>query len=140
VNVQILRNKKQALSLCESIMQGKLPLKVATQFIYPDRTLESNAYLWGIVYETIAQSTGQSAIEVHRGYKKLFNFRYDLHYNNRKQAWVWKMGTGSTTTLDMCEIWEYIMKVRADAEIEAGITIPMPNEVFVNELKFEKEV
>jgi hypothetical protein len=140
MNVHILTNKKQALAFCESIMQARLPLKVATQPIYPLRTLESNAYLWGIVYETIAQSTGQSSIEVHRGYKKLFNFRYDLLYNNSKRQWMWKIGTGSTTILDMVEIWEYIMKVRADAEIELGVTIQMPSEVFINELKFDIEV
>lgn len=136
MNVHILRNKKEALAFCESIMHARLPLKTATQPIYPLRSLDSNAYLWGVVYETIAQATGQSAIEVHRGYKKLFNFRYDLLYSNRKKMWIWKMGVSTTTILDTREIWEYIQKVRCDAEMELGIIIQMPNETFVPELKF----
>jgi len=51
----------------------------------------------------------------------------------------WITGVGSTTKLDMQEIWNYILKVRADAELELGVVIPMPNEVFVNELKYSTE-
>ena len=117
-----------------------MPKKVADQDIYPLRTLESNAYLWGIVYQTIADATGHTALEVHEEYKRKYNLRYDLVYRKKTEIWEWKMGTGSTTTLDMREIWEYIMKVRADAEIELRIIIQMPNEVFINELDFEHNI
>ena len=139
MKVTILRNKKQALSLCESIMQARLPLKVATQEVFPTRSLESNAYLWGIVYESISQATGHTPLEVHEAYKLMFNFRFDLHYNPKSNMYEWVMGVGSTTTMDYKEIWEYIMKVRADAEIEMSIIIPMPNECFINELEFEHD-
>ena len=117
-----------------------MPKKVADQDIYPLRTLESNAYLWGIVYQTIADATGHTSLEVHEEYKRKYNLRYDLVYRKKTEIWEWKMGTGSTTTLDMREIWEYIMKVRADAEIELRIIIQMPNEVFINELDFEHNI
>ena len=139
MEVRIIQNKKQALAFCESIMQGRLPLKVAVQDIYPTRSLESNAYLWGIVYEYISRASGHSPEEVHRAYKKQFNFRHDLRYNDRKRLWVWIMGVATTTSLDTREIWDYIMKVRADAEIELDIVIPLPNECFINELEFKEE-
>jgi len=139
MEVRIIHNKKQLADLINQLQEHRLPLKIAIQDVYPIRTLESNSYLWGIVYETIARATGQTAIEVHEGYKVKYNFRYNLKYNKQNNTYVWVMEAGSTTGMDMREIWEYIMKVRADAEVELNIIIQMPNESFINELDFEHD-
>jgi len=136
---QVIRNKKQLHDLKELLDQERLPFKITWQTIYPIRTLDSNDYLWAVVYTTIAEATGQSPEEVHEGYKIKYNFRFDLEYNTETKRMEWITGVGSTTKLDMQEIWNYILKVRADAELELGVVIPMPNEVFVNELKYSTE-
>jgi len=135
----VLRNKAMVDDLCGQLKQRRLPFKVAVQDIYPTRTLDSNDYLWGIVYTPIADKTGSSADEVHEAYKKKFNFKHDLIYDPKTKKMIWATKAHSTTRMDMVEIWEYIMKVRADAELEYGIIIQMPNETFINELNFEFE-
>jgi len=132
----VIRTKEKAEELCRQIMQRSLPFKVALQDILPLRSLESNNYYWGIVVIPIANETGQDPDEVHEGYKIKFNFKHDLRYNSKTKKMQWYTGTASTTGLDEREIWDYIMRVRADAELELHLTIQMPNEVFTNELKF----
>ena len=135
----VIRSKEKAEELCRLIMQKRLPIKIAMQEVYPTRSLESNDYYWGVVITPIAEATGQKPKEVHESYKQMFNFKYDLRYNRKTKKMQWYVGTGSTTALDEREIWDYIMKVRADAELELHITIMMPNETFIRELNFNYE-
>lgn len=140
MDVLIIINKKQVDELHNQLKERRLPFKIAIQNIYPLRSLDSNAYYWGIVLKYISDATGHTQEECHKAFKKKYNFRYDILYNNSKRMWLWKMGTSTTTILDSIEIWEYLMKIRAEAEVEMGIVIPMPNETMINELKFEKEI
>jgi len=140
MNFRVLRNKKQLLDYCEYLMKSRLPKKVADQDIYPLRSLESNAYYWGIVLKYISDATGDSQEKCHDGYKLLFNFNYDIEYNPKTNMYEWVMGVKSTANQDDKVFWDFVMRVRIDGELEHHIVIPMPNEVFVNELKFEKEI
>jgi hypothetical protein len=135
----VIRNKEKAEELCRQIMQRRLPFKVALQEVYPVRSIESNDYYWGIVVTPVANETGQDPQEVHDAWKIKFNFKYDLRYNRKTKKMQWYIGAASTTGLDDREIWEYIMKCRADAELELHLTIMMPNETFINELDFDFE-
>ncbi len=124
----------------EYLTNLNLPIKVASQPIYPIRSLDINAYLWGIVYTAIADETGQTPEEVHEGYKLKFRFRGDFVYNKQFDRYDYVIGTQSTTKADGLELWEYAMRVRADAEIEMFFIIPMPQEVFItDELNFDHE-
>jgi hypothetical protein len=133
----VIRSKEKAEELCRQIMQKSLPFKVAIQEVFPTRSIESNDYYWGFVVTPVAIETGNDPEEVHEGWKIKYNFRHDLRYNSRTRKMQWYTGVASTTGLDEREIWEYIMKCRADAEIGLHITIMMPNEVFTNELTFK---
>lgn len=133
-----VRNRSQMAKLVEYLEEIGLPFIFAVQKIRPGRTVEANAYLWGIVYKTIADVTGQSVEEVHEGYRLKYNFGYQFRFNRKTRQYEVVCDERSTTALDTLEFWEYIMKVRADAEIELPIVVPMPQEVFVtDELSFD---
>jgi len=138
MELSILRNNKQRDQYIDKLREKNLPLKVACQSIYPGRSVDANDYLWGVVYDIIAEETGQDKESVHEGYKRRFNFKRDFIYNRKKNQYEIVTKTQSTTKMDSLEFWEYIMKVRADAEIEIGQPIPMPNEEFTTELNFEE--
>lgn len=135
----VLRNKKMVDELCERLKERRLPFKVALQDIYPLRSLDANSYLWGIVYSAIADETGHSIDEIHEHYKRLYNLKQQFRYNPRTKKMQFYIGTASTTTLNEKEFWEYIMRVVSDAELFLRILIPLPNEVFINELNFNFE-
>ena len=131
----VIRSKKSLQEFTELVKERRLPLKVMLQTIDPKRTINENDYLFGVVYKMIAEHTGQSVLEVHEGYKTLFNIEY-APYSKGK----WSLRLKSTTTFSTLSIMEYAEKVRADALIDMGINIPMPNECFVNELNFKNEM
>lgn len=135
----IIRSKKQLSDLKELLDQRRLPFKVALQDIYPGRSLDSNNYYWGILLKHISDATGHTQIECHEGYKHKYNFRHDIAYNPRTGQYEWVMEVGSTAALDEKEMWDYIFKVRADAEIELQIIIPLPSESFVPQLDFRHD-
>jgi len=135
----VIRNQRQVDELCARLKEMRLPFKVAAQSIYPKRSVASNAYYWGVVLEEISKYTGHSQLECHNEYKVKFNFRYDIILDPVSKQYVWSMGVKSTTILDGREFWDYVMKVRADAEVDFGISIPMPNEAFIPELDYEFE-
>jgi len=105
------------------------------QTIDPKRTINENDYLFGVVYKMIAEHTGQSVLAVHEAYKTLFNIEYSPDKNGS-----WALRLKSTTTFSTMSIMEYAEKVRADALIDMGINIPLPNECFINELVFKHEM
>lgn len=135
----VVRNKKQATDLAEMLLKRRLPYKVAIQDVFPLRSLQSNAYYWGIVLAFISDASGHTQLECHEAYKVKYNFRYDIEYNPETKQFDWNMGVKSTTILDEKEIWEYIFKVRVDGELEHHIIIPLPNECFIPEINFRHD-
>ena len=139
MDLTVIRNKKQLLNFIELLNNRRLPFKIAVEDLYPLRSLDLNAYLWGVVYKYISQETGQSIDSIHDGYKRKFNLRIELVYNQAKGIYEPILETGSTATLNNKEFVDYIFAVRADAEIELHICIPNPNESFVPELDFDHD-
>lgn len=131
----VIRSIKDRNKLIEYMNHRRLPFKVMFQEIYPKRTLDENAYLFGVVYRAIQDHTGHSLDEIHKAYKLKFNVEYAPDKNGH-----WALRMKSSTLEDTISIMEFAMKVRADALIEMGINIPLPNECFVNELNFDNEV
>lgn len=113
-------------------------MKIAVQNVYPLRSLEANAYYWGIILAYISEVTGHTPEECHEGYRKKFNYSQEFRYNRRTRQYQFYIGAG-TTVVDEHKFYEYIFKVRADAELELHICIPMPNETFIRELNFDFE-
>ena len=140
IEYHTIRNRKMLQELKERLDEKRLPYNVAIQGIEPVRSLDVNNYLWGIVYTTIAEATGSDVDAVHAAYKKRFRFRHDFKYNKKLDRYEFVLATQSTASAGQYELWQYIMQVRADAELEIDIVVPMPNEVFVtDELSFEDD-
>jgi len=136
----VIRNNSQRDKLIAEIKQRRLPFKVAVKDIYPDRTIDFNAYLWGFIYGPLSLLTGHTAEEVHEECKRKFNWRYDFEYNNELRAWEFVSGVRSTTKTDNKEMMDYVLKIRAEAQIILGITLLLPDECWIDELIFEAEL
>lgn len=136
----VIRNNRQRDLLLASLKDRRLPFKVAVQDIYPVRSVDFNDYYWGFLITPIAEFTGHSPDEVHEECKKRFNLVADFKWSDDHKRWEIIIETGSTTELNSKQMWEYAARIRAEAEIDLGLTLALPNETFVNELNFEKEL
>ena len=134
----VIRSKAKAEELCRLIMQKSLPFKVALQEVFPLRSLEANSYYWGIILYYISEATGHTPDECHEGYRKKFNYSQEFVYNRKTRQMQFRVGAG-TTVVDEHKFYQFIFAVRADAEIELHIIIPMPSETFIPELNFDYE-
>lgn len=83
------------------------------------RSLEQNAYYWGVVLPLIGQTTGYLPEEVHEALKWKF-----LRQQGAKLDRII-----STTALDTIDFEQYLEKVRLWAAQELQIVIPLPNEI-----------
>ena len=123
-----IRNNRQREALLEQLKGYRLPFKIVVQEIYPARSVDANAYYWGVITKMIAIETGHTAEELHEYYKRMFLVDYAPNKKNE-----WSLRVKSTTELDQREFMSYALKVRAQAMLDLGIDIPLPNEVIVNE-------
>lgn len=140
MDLAVIRNNRQRDELIASLKERRLPFTVALQDIYPIRSVDFNAYYWGVVIQAVADYTGHTIEEIHETYKRLFNLRMEFWFNQRTRLWEIVARVGSTASLNNKEFALYVMKVRADAQLELGIVIPLPDEVYINELIFEAEL
>jgi hypothetical protein len=81
------------------------------------RSLNQNNYLWGIVYQTIADELGYSVSEIHEYMKARF-----LPHEGKLEI------PRSTTSLSTVEMEDYLSKIRIFASSELDIFIQLPNE------------
>lgn len=87
------------------------------------RSLNQNAYMWGVVYQMIADETGHTTEEVHEFCKMKFLPRKFVAIAGDEYSI-----TKSTATLSTDEMEEYLTQVRVFAATELSLTIPLPNE------------
>jgi hypothetical protein len=137
MDIIVIRNRKQLLKFTEWLSTTRLPLKIITDNIYPVRSLDLNAYYWGIVLAYISAESGHSIEECHDGYKRKFNLKIEFIFNEKKGIYEPVFQVGSTAELNNKTFFDYIFKVRADGEMEHHIVIPNPNESFIPELNFD---
>jgi len=112
-------------ALIRNYLQTREGKAVAVKFTRPvsTRSKSQNAYLWGVVYTTVAESTGHTTEEVHDACKELFLPRRFVQLGTNEVE-VAK----STTQLSTDEFEKYLTQLRAWAETELNIRIPLPNE------------
>ena len=125
-----IRNNKQREALLDHLKGYRLPFKIAIQEVHPNRSLDANAYYWGVVIKMIADAMGEVPARVHNEFKKMFLLEYAPDKNNK-----WSTRVRSTTELGDQEYMLYVLKVRTTAMIHLGIDIPLPNEVILNDEK-----
>lgn len=134
-----IRNKQQASDLTKMLLERRLPYKIIVDDIYPARTLDMNAYYWGVVLKYISDESGHSILECHEAYKKKFNLVIEFKPSRKKGVFKPVLGVGSTATKNTREFMDYVFRVRADGELELNIVIPLPNESFVEQLDFKHD-
>ena len=86
------------------------------------RSTNQNSYMWGVVYQIMAEETGHTTEEIHDCCKSMFLprslFLGDQEINTSK----------STTILTTAELEDYLRRVRIFAQEQLNCFIPLPNE------------
>lgn len=85
------------------------------------RSMNQNAYYWGVILTIIAKETGHTPEELHEIYKKKFLQTTAIQFKDGKTYDV----AISTSLLKTDEFGRYIDRIIADAS-EYGINIPSP--------------
>jgi len=85
--------------------------------------MKQNAYLWSVVYQTIADEIGLSAEDVHTQMKEKFLERMFVTVGDAERE-IDK----TTTLLTTSEIETYMLKIRQWAQEFLNCQIPLPNE------------
>ena len=107
---------------------------VTVEKLQSKRSLNQNAYYWGVVLPTIAESTGHAVDELHEIFKRMFIKKQKVVYRQKEM-----LVAASTTRLKKGEFAEYLERIFAEAA-GLGIVIPSPDEYFgkIHEINKEK--
>ena len=100
-------------------LEGK-EVEVTIQRLRKRRSLNQNAYMWGVVVAMIAEAAGYESEEAHDALKIRF---LTIHGDTALPT------VRSTTDLTTTEFEEYLSKCRQLGAEMYGIYIPEPNEV-----------
>ncbi len=93
------------------------------------RSLDQNAYWWGVCVELVSNHTGYTPDEIHELAKQMFlPKRLAVTDGNGEIKGEFVVG-GTTTTLNKVEFGEFIESFRRWAATDLGVVIPDPNEV-----------
>ena len=90
-----------------------------------------NNYLWGVVYKTISDETGNDSKDLHEYFKEKFisTIVYrTMHKPDGTSEVIDFRQTRSTTDLTTVEFIEYYRGIIAFAAEDLGIYVPEPNE------------
>lgn len=135
----VIRNKQQLSKLIEGLQARRLPFKCVVDDIYPVRSVDMNAYYWGIVLKYISDESGHDIMECHEGYKMKYALDIKFEFNRHRGVYEPVFGVGSTAEMNVRLFTDYIFRVRVDGELEHRIVIPLPSEVFIPELQFSND-
>jgi hypothetical protein len=92
------------------------------------RSVQANAYYWGVVLAALSEHTGYTVDELHDICKALFlPKRLALNNGNGEVVGEFVLG-GSTRTLNTNEFYEYVERVRQWASETLDCYVPDPNE------------
>ncbi len=99
-------------------LEGQI-VQVIVRKIKKPRSLNQNAYMWGVVYQLISETTGYTIDEVHSAMGVMF-----LMDRSRSIPMV-----RSTTSLSTISMENYLESIRQWAAKDLNCVIPEPNQV-----------
>ncbi|WP_071146126.1 hypothetical protein [Bacteroides ihuae] len=115
------------------LRNGRYRLKI--ERYVEQRTISQNALMW-LWFTCIERETGTDKQDVHDHYCMAFLRRTALI--NGVEMTV----CGSTSMLNTLQMTDFLEKVKADAAVELGITLPLPEDryyaEFINEYKYRR--
>jgi len=88
------------------------------------RSVNQNAFLWGVVYRYVSDETGFTKDESHQEMCRMF-----LSYDKQTPNGTIKSFVRSTTDLDTLEMEAYIAQIKDFMLEQFSCLIPEPNEV-----------
>ena len=104
---------------CSLLRNGEYTVKIVRKT--QPRTISQNSLMW-MWYKCMEEVTGQPKDDFHDYYKAKFLAR-QVAIGQR-----WVTVVGSTTDLNTLQMTNYLEKVKADAAVEFGITLPLPED------------
>jgi hypothetical protein len=97
------------------------------------RSLNQNAYYWGVVIEILSQHTGYTSEEMHEVLRSRFlNTTIDFSFKNKNEE---LKGSRSTSDLNTKEFETYLAEIRQWASRDLEVWIPEPNETEIYSYK-----
>lgn len=105
--------------MCSLLRNGEYTVKIVRKT--QPRTISQNSLMW-LWYKCMEDVSGQKKEDFHDYYKAKFLTR-QVTIGNR-----WYSVVGSTTDLNTLQMTDYLEKVKADAAMEFGITLPLPED------------
>lgn len=116
--------------MCSLLRNGEYTVKIVRKT--QPRTISQNSLMW-MWYKCMEEATGQRKEDFHDYYKTKFLSR-QVVIGGR-----WVTVFGSTTDLNTLQMTNYLEKVKADAAVEFGIMLPLPDDrnyqAFISEYK-----
>lgn len=112
-------NKRNWLTWLESNDGKKVVIDINLE--KATRTLSQNSWLWGVVYKTIADSTGSTEDELHEIFKRMFLPPRFVKWKDREIKLP-----NTTTELSKQDFSDYVDRIRAEVA-SLGISIPQPD-------------
>ena len=116
--------------MCSLLRNGEYTVKIVRKT--QPRTISQNSLMW-MWYKCMEEATGQRKEDFHDYYKAKFLSRQVAICGR------WVTVVGSTTDLNTLQMTTYLEKVKADAAVEFGITLPLPEDrdyqTFVSEYR-----
>lgn len=114
-----IQSNKQRENFINMIKDMKLPFRAAVREQKTLRSLDHNAYLWGVIYQYIEDYTGIDKLELHDFYTNLFSFK--CHMDITGHFYIDKQGT---SRMNVNEFSDFIEKVKAHAWHHCGLKFP----------------
>ena len=122
---------KERESLMSIIKDQKLPFKTKIEGIFPQRSVNQNAYGHKL-FSIYAEKTGREMLDVKEEMQKKYLLVEDFIEDGNIRYIV-----RSTAGLNTMEWEQFLEKVRRDAMLEHDIYLPMPDEIFLDEDNLE---
>ena len=91
------------------------------------RSLEQNAYIWGVAYPILAEHLGYDKHEIEDLHYALIEKCFGTHFDQRMRQMVPNKRSSKLTTKEFSEYMDWL--VRFAAQECGGVYIPLPDEV-----------
>jgi len=119
----------RALQLLREAVKGwrRCPVTVTIEKQHATRSLNANAYYWGVVVAYIAEHTGHTPEETHAVLKTMFLPKRLAMLGRNGELHQELVIGGSTTTLNKVEFYEFCERIREFAREKLDVDIPAPD-------------
>ena len=124
----VIRSNEDKEKLIAAIRVADWSMKVYIDSLFPKATPDQYRYLFGVVYERIADYTGDTNVwSVHEDMMLLFNVEY-----SPLPSGMWEFRRKAGKEFTTISISQYIEKIRAYFITEHNLAIEDAHEIFVN--------